>query len=883
MMSGPSGLKPRVLAAREKIGHLREKLHERHNQGSPGIQICAALTDLLDSVLLDLYNSALEQLTENIREREALQSHLALVPHGGYGRRDVAPYSDVDLMLLYDPEAIDHITPLARCFTQDIVDSGLQLGFSARSIEEACKLSMQDTSTFTSLAESRFLHGSVQLYSRYHSRFRRATRRHRNALIKGIVKERRQERQQFGDTVYLLKPNIKRSRGGLRDLQLVRWIGFARHGEAEPDSLRRLGVLTREDHKTFRKAQDFLLQLRNEMHFHAGKSQDMLTREEQLRLAEKYNFSSDENLLAVERFMQVYFEQTSQVRYAATHFVTSARSRRTWSRFFTPLFSHQVEGDFQVGPFEIRATRRGLEKVTTELSEVLRLMDLANLYDKRIDHGCWQAIRESMLKQPQVAISPEASRRFLSLLSEPARLADLLRRMHELRVLECFVPAMRHARCLLQFNEYHKYTVDEHSIRAVYHATEFLRDKGPLGRAYRSLRDKRTLHLALLLHDLGKGTSEDHCEVGVRIARETAVHLQLPPAETETICFLVQKHLLMSNLALRHDLNDPAIVLQFAVEVGSPEILQLLFLMTCADISAVGPGVFNSWKLDLLTELYRLTRNHLTGTSTLPGSDLTLEQRRSQLRQQATVADQDRNRFNALINAVPAGYLSSMPGKQVLEQLQSLLQLAKGSALVRARFVSERNAVEYSIGSHESTMAGMFHRLTGILSSQGNQILAAEIDRLTEKLVIDRFYVQDLDFPGQPPQTRLDEIMAQLLETIQNPSTEPLTFRKVWQSSSSQDSSGLHSMPTRVVIDNNTARAFTIVNVFAYDKMGLLYTITRSLYDLKLEVHLAKITTHVDQVVDVFYVTNRQGEKIESAEQLQKIQQQLLAAIDDNE
>ena len=177
-------------------------------------------------------------------------------------------------------------------------------------------------------------------------------------------------------------------------------------------------------------------------------------------------------------------------------------------------------------------------------------------------------------------------------------------------------------------------------------------------------------------------------------------------------------------------------------------------------------------------------------------------------------------------------------------------------------------------------MAGMFHRLTGILSSQRNQILAAEIDRLSDDLVIDRFYVQDLDFTDQPPQTRLDEISRTLLETIKNPSNEPLTFRKVWQSGSSQDSSGLQAMPTRVVIDNNTATAFTIINVFAYDKLGLLYTITRCLFDLKLEVHLAKITTHVDQVVDVFYVSDRHGEKIETADQLTEIQEQLLAAIE---
>ena len=253
------------------------------------------------------------------------------------------------------------------------------------------------------------------------------------------------------------------------------------------------------------------------------------------------------------------------------------------------------------------------------------------------------------------------------------------------------------------------------------------------------------------------------------------------------------------------------------------------------------------------------------------------------MRQQATIADEDRKRFNELVNAITTGYLTSVPGDHILPQLEALLHLDQGKALGWARWVPERNAVEYTIGSHEATMAGMFHRLTGVLSSQGNQIMAAEIDRLTEKLVIDRFYVQDLDFPEHPPEARLAEISAKLLDGIENPSPAPLTFRKIWQSSSEQAASELNPMPTRVVIDNNTVRAFTIINVFAYDQIGLLYTITRALYDLKLEVHLAKITTHVDQVVDIFYVTDRQEQKIESTEQLQQIKRNLLAAIQENE
>ncbi|HRX80556.1 MAG TPA: [protein-PII] uridylyltransferase, partial [Pirellulaceae bacterium] len=509
----PTGLRlrPSVLAAREKLADGRAKLRAQHDAGSPGIQVCARLTDLLDTVLLDLYHDALDECGRDI------ESVIALAPYGGYGRRDVAPYSDVDLMLLHKPGTEARIAPFVRRLTQDIVDAGLDLGYSRRTPAYACSLALADATIFTSLVEARYLVGSVRLFSKFMHKFRKRALRRSQSLIAKIEEARQGERNQHGDTIYLLKPNVKRSRGGLRDLQMVRWIGFARWGEAESSSLVLAGHLASADRRKLRDAREFLLRLRNELHFHAGKSVDLLDRHEQVRIAELYKYEGNENQLPVERFMRDYIEHTSHVRYCAAHFVESAKSQYGIVKFAGDLFSHRMEGDFRVGPIHISATRRGKEKLRSDLAEVLRLMDLANRTKTRIHHDTWQLIRESMLESDSIELSPQAVKRFRSLLDQPGELGDLLRRLHEMRVLEKIIPPMAHARHLMQFNEYHKYTVDEHSIRAIESATEFQGRDDSLGRAYRKVKKKWLLHLALLMHDLGKGFSEDHSNVGARL------------------------------------------------------------------------------------------------------------------------------------------------------------------------------------------------------------------------------------------------------------------------------------------------------------------------------------------------------------------------------
>jgi [protein-PII] uridylyltransferase len=872
-MSSNLRLRPAVLSAREKLADGRRKLRLQHDSGSPGIQVCTKLTDLVDTVLLDLYHAALADCGED------LESLVALVPHGGYGRQDVAPFSDVDLMILHPRGVEPKVSALVKRLNQDIVDAGLTLGSSFRTPEYACSAALKDATIFTSLCECRFLGGDDQLFARFLQLFRRRAQRRTASLIHQIEFARREERQQFGETTYLLQPNVKRSRGGLRDLQMLRWVGFARYGESDPENLARAGVLTREERNQLLTAHEFLLRLRNEMHFHAEKSQDSLDKAEQLRLAELYEYKSDGNLIPVERFMRDYIEHTNEVRYIVAHFVDTAKQRSTLMSLIRPIFSHQVEGDFRVSGKEIRTTRQGLTKVRGDLAQVLRLMDLANRYGVRIDHATWEAIRQSMSNREDIELTPAASQRFQSLISQPGRLGSLLRRLHELRVLERIIPPMAHARGLMQFNEYHKYTVDEHSIRAVEAASDFNKEDSPVGEVYRSLKDKRLLHLALLLHDLGKGFPSDHSVVGKELAAQTAAHLGLNQLETETICYLVEKHLLMSHLAQRRDIHDPDVVVQFAVDVGSLEVLQLLYVLTCADLQAVGPGVLNEWKQDLLTQLYLGARDCLAGDGAVIGFDERLAQRRREVF--ACIPRKDPTEWwKEQIDALPKGYLFGAPPQQIVDELSRLHRLPSDDAMAWGRWLDSRNAMEYTVCAHEEITPGIFHKLTGVLTSKRMQILSAAIHTLSGNLVLDRFYVNDLDFVGKPPEDRVDEVAAALVEILRDKSGKQPSFPKIWKSGTTTPVPIEARLPTQIRIDNSSSDRFTIIDVFAHDRLGLLYAITRTIFEQGLSVHVAKIGTHLDQVVDVFYVTDQSGKKLMDEARIAALREALKQSID---
>lgn len=872
------GLRDSVLRARDSISSQRAKLKAEHRRGSPGIQICNRFTDLLDAAITDIFESALADLFPG---DPAIRTKVALVPHGGYARKEMAPYSDVDLMLLHKQGTISEVSGLSARLIQDISDVGVDLGFSLRTISQCCQMAQRDPIICSSLVEARFLAGSQKLFAKFSQRFARMVRSKASSLIKTIEEARREERSKYGEAVHLLEPNVKRSRGALRDIQFLRWIGYLRFGDAAPSYLYRAGHISKDDYNQIRKALDFLLRLRNDLHFEAGMARDTLHRSEQVRIAESMNYQGSESLLPVEEFMRDYFKHTESVRNVAADLADKARWRSPWhSSALGYMVSSRADSDTIVGPVHISTTPQGRERLASNLSSILRLMDVANRYDRRIDHPTWDAIRNAMATTENIEVDDEAIDRFMTLLSEPTRLGRYIRRLHQLGVLEKLVPGFDHARCLLQFNEYHKYTVDEHSIRAVEEATRFASDQDTVGRAYRKIENKALFHLALLVHDLGKGYQEDHSEVGARIAVKVAAHLRLNEEDSETLRFLVHRHLMLSHLAFRRDTSDEQLVLKHAVEVGSRQVLRMLFVLTCADFAAVGPDVLNDWKRDVLCRLYRRMANHLSSSddSIAEATDRFEAMRRELL---SKIRPSDSSAWIARhIEQLPGSYLEGPSSNQLMDDLRRLQCLEPESVMVWGRYIADRKVSEYSIGAFEGKVPGIFHRLAGTFSSLGLQTLTAEIHTLADGLILDRFYVADDDYSGCPPDGRFDMVSAAIEKALSSDEYVVPKFRRKWRAGLSGETASLTNLSAKVRVDNTSSDTSTIIDVFAHDRSGLLYAISRAIFDAGLSVNCAKIGTYLDQVVDVFYVTDGNNQKVTDDEQVQEIQNRLLAAIE---
>jgi [protein-PII] uridylyltransferase len=767
---------------------------------------------------------------------------------------------------------------VAERLFRDVFDAGLVLGHSVRTAEEACKLAGQDATIASALIESRFLGGSVGLFVDFMRKFQAHLRRRGGAVLAAMESSRQEERLKFGETVYLLEPNLKRSRGGLRDIQLLRWAGMVRYGTPEPEELAAQGILSADDLAALAQAAEFLLRLRNDLHFHAGKSSDVLDRAEQVRLAGQLGYPATAGMLPVERFMREYFRHTDRVSHLVTSFLAKARSASRLRAAWTTLFGHRIEGgDYVVGPKEIVARPRALARLRGNLAEILQLVNLANLYDKRIAPQTWEVVRQEALRLPREPdVSPDARRLFLAILSHPGRLGDALRGLHEIGFLEHFIPAFTHARGLLQFNQYHKYTVDEHSLRAVEWATDLAADRGPMGRVYREITRKHVLHLALLIHDLGKGFEKDHCEVGLGIARQTAQRLGLDDEESELLALMVHKHLRMNHLAFRRDTGDEHLVVQFAVEVGSPELLEMFYVFTASDLGAIGPDTWTSWKSEVLTDLYHRTMQHLAGESPSTSREEYVEGLRQAVRQ-CLGRESAQPWFQRQIARLPISYLNSAASEEIAADLRLLARLGPREVNAQGRYQPETHTVQFTVGATEDVTPGIFHKLTGAITSQGLEILSAQINTLADRLVLDRFWVVDPDYAGPPPPERLEHVNRALVGALLSEGKPP-TFRRTWMIGGSEHPTHAH-VETRVLVDNHTSASCTVVDIFTVDRRGLLYAITRTLFELGYSVWRAKIGTYLDQVVDVFYVTDRQGRKVENHAKLEETRRRLLEVI----
>jgi len=860
---------------------LKERLVEiqrHHAQGATGEQVIAALTDLTDEVIERIYRNVLQGVPP--QERWKFDDGLAIAALGGYGRGERSPYSDIDIMFLHRPSLRGEIQKMAGTLLQNLWDVGFQVGHSARTVNDCIAIGKADLTVRTALMEARFLTGSRALFDQFRSRYQRKVVHNRPALfIKAKIRSREEECEQYGTTIHLLEPHIKKSRGGLRDLHLLRWAAQARYGTSSLEQLKEHGVLSKQDYRALSEAQEFLWRIRNELHFFSGRCQDTITFEEQVRLAASWGYNDNPHLLGVEQFMQRYYDQTTAVAEITGRYLDGMASKGIWSRLRN-RWAHRIIGRyFVLSGQEISILSEFRSEVLSHGDRVLTLFRLAQENNARLSAETQRQLMDMMGQwDPNQYSNPESYRVFLSILSAEARISETLRGLHRFRILEQILPAFKRVRGLMQFNLYHKYTVDEHSLRAVEEAENLLEREGGPAQAFRENRSRAVLYLGLLLHDLGKGLGGDHSQIGAALALETGQRLGFDSAATEQLVFLVGQHLIMTHVAFRRDLADDNVLLQFAKTVGTPETLRMLYVLTMADVTAVGPGTLNAWKKDLLAELFTKAREILTGETTLVAE----EEKITQIRQ--AIHSRLRGLYKSewledQLAAMTSRYLIATPPERIAMDLERVYELQPKSVTVYAENDPDRNLTEYTVYTFDDITPGIFYKITSVLAAKGLQILGATITTWSNNVVVDRFQVQDPDFSGPSAPDRLQElrdaIALVLLGQIQpehpaNIVTRIRSYSQVFP----------RIAPVQIAVDSSTSEKYTIIEVFAPDRTGLLSVIAQALFALGLSIQTAKVATHLDQIVDVFHVVDQTGQKIVDPDRIRHLKETLEHGIE---
>jgi [protein-PII] uridylyltransferase len=859
---------------RELIAARREAIRLEHARHRCGGETVAALTALMDAVLRALYRRVV--VAGDALDRPG--SGCAVVAVGGYGRGELSPASDIDLMFLHDPAARGEGLAVSKGLLHPLWDLGYTVGHSLRRIHDCLELGRRDATIRTALMEARWLAGDRTLYETFERAFGAQLRKESRFYLAQKLAERQGGHDRYGSTVYLLEPDIKKSKGGLRDLHYVAWLGRACYGAKSLDELAARGLLTASEFRDLTEAREFLWVVRNEMHFHAGKAGDILTFDEQVRLARFFGYEDRPHLLDVERFMQQYYRLSTALHQTSERFIRRLQRPTMWRRLTTAVTAREVEQVFVVTRDAVSVPERHRAAFLADSGAVLTLFAVAQAQGRPIAESALDLAHHLLSggAAPWL-VAPEAQRRFFQLFASPG-IGRTLEMMHRVGLLEQILPEFASAKGLMQFNQYHKYTVDVHSIRAVQAACDLAGGTGRLAGVYQGIHRKDILHLALLLHDIGKGKGGDHSLIGEDIAARVADRLALDPHERHLLTFLVRHHLLMSHIAFRRDLSDEKVLVRFARQVGQPDLLRKFLVFTYADIHAVGPGTWTAWKEDLLVDLYAKAMDAVAGARTVGD-----EAARSAAAV-AAVRTQAGDRFPALwldrqFDVMPVRYFLVTPPSQIVEHLELVHRLPPDGVLVESRWVADQQTTELTVATFDAIIPGLFSKLAGALAALGFQILSAQVFTRLDGVVIDTFQVQDPDYVGRPPHERTTELRRTLASVVTgHHRVEDLFARSARLPRMRALPHGLE--PTQVEVDNETSDDFTIVDVFAADAQGLLYIITRTLFDLGLSIYSSKISTRLDQIVDVFYVQDATGGKIIDPDRIHEIKGSLIAAVD---
>lgn len=758
----------------------------------------------------------------------------ALIATGGYGRREMAPYSDVDVLFLA-PDRKN--TEAAESVLHRLWDSGMTISHAFRTPGECVEEAFRDIRTRTSLLEARYVAGSTELYAQFRRQvWPEITRRRRKEFIQGKLQELEKRHRDAGDSVFLLEPNIKEGEGGLRDVHAMLWLAMVALKHEGISGV--AGLMSPHEYRRFISAYDFLLRTRFSLHFECRRRNDVLSFEFQRNVAGSLDFRDSRKFRASERLMRYYYLKSRVIR--DTTRTVMALCGRTLVTFPWEIRTRKLNDAFAVSRGTIIATRK--EAVVKDPDRIMEAFALAAKKGRRLGDSLREAISSVLLKiNRRTRSSPAAIQHFLAILKSD-HVYETLREMHETGVLSRFIPEFGAIKSLVVHEPYHMYTVDEHTLLAIrnlealrttkYGNLEEMRD------IIQGLERLDTLYMALLFHDIGKAAGRHHEEEGYKRLKSILERFHLGPGKKARVEFLVRNHILMSRIALKREISDSNVIAQFAGAVGDSENLRAIYLMTYADMSAVNPKFWTSWKAYLLRELFVNTLKYLAGLK---------ESRAEYIKGLLNHESPDGGRaLELFLEEMPERYIISTAKKKVAEDYQLVLAMEEQGFAMRVDMDTEGFA-ELVICTMD--FPGLFAKVSGFLSSKGLNIVQGRIFTGKHGIVIDKISVSN--------------------------------WKEIWWEDFEEELAGglrgiiLHGVPVQIgrqatraggvydifiELDNESSEEYSIIEIFAPDRIGLLFDISRFLHDRGMNIDSARINTESGLAHDILYI-QKEGEK----------------------
>ena len=864
---------------------IRRRFDADPRAAESGRRLARETSFLIDQLIRAIYDFTTEALYPLANPSAA--EKLSLVAIGGYGRGELAPFSDIDLLFLLPYKLTPHCEQVVEYILYRLWDLGLKVGQAARSIDECLGRAKGDLTILTSLLEARYLWGDQELFDKFRKRFlKECVAGQGESFYQAKLAERRVRHEKFGPSRYQLEPNIKEGKGGLRDLQTLRWIGRFLYRADTLDQLVEQGVLTPKAAQRFDKADAYLWTLRCHLHYLRGRAEDKLTFDVQLEIARGLGYRDHAGNNAVERLMKHYFLTAKNVGELTRFFCTAVEAQHLKRSFIRlpsiGLRKREIEG-FAIDGGRLSAPKA--KHFDEHPLDLIRIFRVAQKHDLDIQPMTftWIADRGKLIDRG-LREDPGANALFLEILTSSKGPETTLRRMNEAGVFGRFVPDFGRVVAQMQFDMYHHYTVDEHTIFALglLHKIETgeLKDEAPIASSVvHEVLSRRVLYLAVLLHDIAKGRAGDHSILGADVAEALCPRLGLSAEETETVAWLVRYHLLMSNTAFKRDLDDPKTIADFADQVQSLERLRLLLVLTVADIRAVGPKTWNGWKAQLLRDLYNRAVEYLSGGMVFAGRESQVGNVLGELRQK--LADWPADEIAAHLERGHSAYWLSFP-LPILERHARLIreaELDKRPLSVDFRIDAWEAMTEVTI--YVPDRVGLVSQLAGAFALSGASIGEARIFTLKNGMALDVFVIQDSESGPFDQPTRLARLSATIERVLQSPEATLAALKTL----PPHVNPAVRAFPVaaRVLIDNKASTAFTVIEITGRDRRGLVHALTAALMAQDLRIANAKISTFGHRAVDTFYVKDRFGLKIEAEPRLKAVRAALMEVLQDAE